>query len=197
MFAPELVYPASTDLHLADKIVSLLESNDIKVLKESHPFDHGVFVPLKLAFPHANIPIVEVSMKTGYNFEEHLKLGKILSKLRYENILIIGSGLMTLNPELFGKSFDKPNDITVDYANWVIESMDTLTKDNKEKIENDWLNLETNVTDLSKHYNDYGHLIPFFVALGAALGSTGEISCQRIFSQIILGNLCLDSYIFK
>jgi aromatic ring-opening dioxygenase catalytic subunit (LigB family) len=56
-------------------------------------FDHGVFIPLKVTFPSADVPIVQVSLLASMDPAEHIRLGQALAPLRDEGVLIIGSGM--------------------------------------------------------------------------------------------------------
>ena len=60
-------------------------------------FDHGVFVPLKLAFPAADIPTLQISLHGSLSLERHIALGRALAPLRAEGTLIIGSGFASHN----------------------------------------------------------------------------------------------------
>ena len=105
-FPPETYhykYPAPGSPELAKRIQHLLESNEILsplvnkpvkvVLDHERGFDHGVFVPLLLAFPSADIPVVCLSLHRSLNPELHFSIGAKLAPLRQEGILIIGSGV--------------------------------------------------------------------------------------------------------
>ena len=96
-YAPHLTYPAPTDLPLADRVVELISSAGETCRRANRGFDHGTFIPLKLALPEANIPIVQLSLQKSLNFEKHLRLGELLAPLREEGVLIIGSGQTTHN----------------------------------------------------------------------------------------------------
>ena len=90
----QLEYPAPGEPVVAKKISDLLRENGIESkLSDQRGFDHGLFVPLKILFPEANIPCVQLSLLNNLDPESHLKIGKALSKLSSENTLIIGSGL--------------------------------------------------------------------------------------------------------
>jgi aromatic ring-opening dioxygenase catalytic subunit (LigB family) len=56
-------------------------------------FDHGVFIPLKVVFPRADLPIVQVSLLASMDPAEHIRLGQALAPLRDEGVLIVGSGM--------------------------------------------------------------------------------------------------------
>lgn len=90
----QISYPAPGDPILAEHARDLIAGAGVKVATDPRRgFDHGVFVPLGLMYPKADMPIVVVSVKAGYSPEEHLALGRALAPLRDEGVLIIGSGL--------------------------------------------------------------------------------------------------------
>jgi hypothetical protein len=64
--------------------------------------DHGVFIPLKVAFPHADVPVVPLSMQRGLDPAAHMAIGHALKPLREQGVLIIGSGRTYHNMRGFG-----------------------------------------------------------------------------------------------
>ncbi len=78
---------------LAKKIANLLKAAQIEcVLDDQRPYDHGSYIPLKLMYPEADIPVIQVSLNHDLDALTHLKIGKALGPLMDENVLIIGSG---------------------------------------------------------------------------------------------------------
>src|SRR5690606_37598370 len=71
-------------------------------------FDHGVFVPLSLIYPQADVPVLMLSLKTSYDVEEHIRVGKALAALRDEGVLIVGSGLTYHNMRGFRRPESTP-----------------------------------------------------------------------------------------
>lgn len=93
-----LTWPAPGEPQLAQRIVELLSQAGIASAESaSRGFDHGVFVPLKVAFPEAKIPVVALSLAvspTGqFDPELHLAAGRELAVLRDEGVLLLGSGM--------------------------------------------------------------------------------------------------------
>ena len=90
----ELNYPAPGAPDLANRVQELMVEQGLDApLKSSRGYDHGVFVPLLVAFPDADIPILTLSLTRDLSPEKHLKVGKAISQLREEGVLIIGSGM--------------------------------------------------------------------------------------------------------
>lgn len=89
----QISYPAPGDPELAHRISTLLRQSSIKSQVDmERGYDHGVFVPLMLMYPGAEIPCLQLSLLNSLDPREHIRIGKALKELRNENILIIGSG---------------------------------------------------------------------------------------------------------
>ena len=105
-YAPHLTYNVKGSLELATKTSKVLSNSFEKVEIVNRGFDHGVFVPLKLMFPQAEIPVIQVSLIGGLDPSNHIKLGKALSELREgdRDTLIVGSGMSFHNMQAFRAS---------------------------------------------------------------------------------------------
>lgn len=112
--AYEFQYNAPGLPDLAYSIETLLKNNNLPCeLDDQRGYDHGVFVPLSLLHPEANIPVVCVSLHSTLNPDIHIRLGKALEPLREQDILIIGSGytfhnmqgFMNPNQQLYNSSY--------------------------------------------------------------------------------------------
>ena len=91
--AYEVDYPCPGDPTLTNEIVEVMAAETIPASIDSERgLDHGVFVPLKIMYPDANIPVVQLSLNTSLDPLLHLSVGKALQRLNKENILILGSG---------------------------------------------------------------------------------------------------------
>jgi 4,5-DOPA dioxygenase extradiol len=94
----EVQYPGPGNPELAAQVVSLLQANALPArIDSTRPFDHGVWVPLSLMYPQADIPIVQVSLPTRGGPALQARVGKALSGLRERGVLLIGSGSITHN----------------------------------------------------------------------------------------------------
>ena len=90
----QLSWPAPGAPDVAARVIELAKAAGIAVREDnSRDFDHGVFIPMLLAFPEARIPTAQLSLKKNLSPAEHVALGKALAPLRDEGVLIIGSGM--------------------------------------------------------------------------------------------------------
>lgn len=98
----EYKYPAPVSIDLSERVCNLLKSSNIPCAKDTkRGWDHGVFVPLMLMYPEANIPIVAMSIHTSLDPALHISIGKALAELREEGVLIVGSGASFHNFDYF------------------------------------------------------------------------------------------------
>jgi aromatic ring-opening dioxygenase catalytic subunit (LigB family) len=106
-FPPEsyqLRWPAPGAPELAEKARHLLERGGFpSALDPARGFDHGTFVPLMLAVPNADIPVLQVSLLQGLDPKKHIALGRALAPLRDEGVFFIGSGSSYHNMRGFGR----------------------------------------------------------------------------------------------
>lgn len=101
----QLSWPAPGSQALAARVQDLAAQAGITVAADAQrDFDHGVFIPLLLAWPEAGIPTIQLSLKKGLDAAEHLALGRALAPLRDEGVLIVGSGMSFHSiPRLMGR----------------------------------------------------------------------------------------------
>src|SRR5689334_8631112 len=105
-FPPEsyqLTWPAPGDPALAGRVRELLGNAGFATAEDTERgFDHGTFVPLKVTYPEAEIPCVQLSLRRGLDPAEHIAMGRALAPLRDEGVLIVGSGMSYHNLRVFG-----------------------------------------------------------------------------------------------
>lgn len=131
--AYEIEYPASGNPGLAETVHALLGDNGIpSKLDPDRGFDHGVFVPLKIMYPEADIPCIQLSLKKGLDPGEHIRIGKALSGLEEEGLLVVGSGFSFHNMRAF---FAPPTAETVAmneaFEQWLVETCSSTALDEK------------------------------------------------------------------
>jgi aromatic ring-opening dioxygenase catalytic subunit (LigB family) len=105
----QITWPAPGDPALAARVRALLGAAGVDSADDpARGFDHGTFVPLKLAYPAAAVPTVQLSLRRGLDPLHHLAMGRALAPLRDEGVFIIGSGMTFHNLRAFGDPRARP-----------------------------------------------------------------------------------------
>jgi 4,5-DOPA dioxygenase extradiol len=122
--AYEITYPAPGSPELADRIAGLMRKNNIPTrIDPRRGFDHGLFIPLKMMYPQADIPALQLSLLRGLNPSAHIALGKALQELMNENIMVIGSGFSFHNMGAFQwEGPGRPDPANDAFQDWLIET---------------------------------------------------------------------------
>lgn len=117
-------YPAAGEPHLAQQVFTSLEANGLQpAIDNSRGFDHGMFIPLKLMYPKADIPCVQLSLVNNLDPELHIQMGEALAGIQHENLLIIGSGFSFHNmPAFFSPGRDRDQEMNEAFETWLIET---------------------------------------------------------------------------
>ncbi len=171
----ELKYAAPGAPALASRAADLLETAGIPSdVDPARGLDHGVFVPFKVAFPDAVIPIVEMSVQVGLDPAAHLAAGHALAVLRDEGVLIVGSGMSFHNMRGYGDPrFTAPSE---QFDAWLRETAQLLGAARAQRLER-W----ESAPSARLSHPRAEHLLPLMVAAGAADGA-GE----TVFSDLVL-----------
>jgi aromatic ring-opening dioxygenase catalytic subunit (LigB family) len=182
----QLQYPAPGSPALAGRVTELLAGGGITCRQDpARGFDHGTFVPLGLMYPNADVPIVLLSMKSGYNAAEHIRVGQMLAPLREEGVLIVGSGLTYHNMRGFGNPASTP--VATAFENYLNVAVTQPNAAVRDQMLVDW---ERAPSARQAHPRE-DHLIPLMVVAGAAEADRGE----RIFVDHVLA-VAMASYQF-
>ena len=179
--AYEIIYPASGSPELAKRIVELLNRNQISAdVNSERGFDHGLFIPLKLMYPLADIPALQLSLLRGLAPGAHIALGKALRELLPDNILVIGSGFSFHNMGAFTWNDDNLPDSANDaFQNWLIDvCTGSITQSEREQRLREW---EKAPSARYCHPREE-HLLPLHVCLGMA-----DKRATLVFDEYILG----------
>ena len=120
----EYQYPAPGHPQLAERAHKLLRDAGIASrLDAERGFDHGLFVPLLLMYPAADIPCIQISLSTSLDAELHLRIGKALSALKTQNLLMLGSGFSLHNMQaLMSKRDDTPDPKNQAFEDWLAQT---------------------------------------------------------------------------
>jgi aromatic ring-opening dioxygenase catalytic subunit (LigB family) len=171
-------YPAPGSPALAARVKELLSEVGLPVREDPHRgFDHGTFVPLVLMYPDADVPVVMLSVKSTYDPAEHLRVGKALSPLRDEGVLIMGSGMTYHNMRGFGR------DGAVAVAETFLKYLGAAITQPDWRVRNDKLIQWENAEGARLAHPQEDHLIPLMVVAGAAGEDVGrEAFVDRAFN---------------
>jgi 4,5-DOPA dioxygenase extradiol len=180
--AYEIKYPAPGSPALASKIHDLLAARGIaSKLDAKRGNDHGVFIPLKLMFPKADVPVVQMSIMNSLDPEAHIQLGEALHELRKENVLLVGSGLSFHSFKYFFGSQDHGHRLSLDFHEYLTESLVATKEANvrRERLTR-W---RTQAPHAREVHPREEHLVPLFVIAGAGL----DEPCEEIFADKVIG----------
>ncbi|MDX1456227.1 MAG: class III extradiol ring-cleavage dioxygenase [Marinobacter sp.] len=119
-----ITYPAPGHPALANDILQCLADAGIPAQgDDQRGFDHGLFIPLKMMYPQANVPCVQVSLLHSLDARAHLAIGEALAPLRGRNLLVVGSGLSFHNMKLL-MGGDSSHDQDIDaFHDWLRDSL--------------------------------------------------------------------------
>lgn len=189
-FPPEsytITYPVPGAAEIAKKIQSLLKIKRFAPESDTERgLDHGVFVPLKMMYPGADIPTLQLSLVKGLNPELHIKLGRALAPLRKKNVLILGSGMSYHNLSEMRSLQPVDENHNLLFHQWLYEACvaENLSKKERSRRLANW---ESAPYARECHPREE-HLIPLQVCYGAAESKTpmakevfaGEIRSRRV-----------------
>jgi aromatic ring-opening dioxygenase catalytic subunit (LigB family) len=158
-----ITWPAPGSPEIGARVRGLLDAAGIaNGTNERRGYDHGVFIPLKVAFPAAEVPVVQLSLKRGLDPASHLDIGRALQPLREQGVLIVGSGQTYHNMRGFGGM--GPDRQAEAFDAWLRAAITTTDTRNQSLI--DWQRAP-GARD-AQPYPD--HLLPLMVVAGAATG---------------------------
>jgi 4,5-DOPA dioxygenase extradiol len=191
-FPPQLYtlrYPTAGLPALAQEVVRRIEAAGIDVRPApEHGIDHGVWVPLLRMYPEADIPVVPISVDPRGDAASHIALGRALAGLREEGVLVIGSGGFVHN--LGDLDWSHPDAAmppwAADFAEWMRERL----RDHDLDALAQW---ETRAPNARRAHPTVEHLMPLFVAVGAAGDAT---AMRQLHQSHEFGSLALDAFAF-
>jgi aromatic ring-opening dioxygenase catalytic subunit (LigB family) len=179
--AYKVTYPAPGSPELAQRVAGTLQNNGIpSAIDPQRGFDHGLFIPLMLMYPEADIPSLQLSLLLGLRPDAHIALGRALRALLAENILVVGSGFSFHNMRAFSWGGDGAPDPANDaFQDWLIETCaGPLPESERERRLVEW---EKAPSARYCHPREE-HLLPLHVCQGMA-GKQAEV----VFDDRILG----------
>lgn len=180
-----LTWPAPGNPELAGRVAGLLSDAGLpSAVSASRGIDHGVFVPLKVAFPEAQIPVVTLSLEASLDPSLHWAAGRALAPLRDEGVLIVGSGMSFHN--LRGYMRPETAERAGAFDGWLTQAVESRAPERSALLAR-W-----HEAPFARYAHPREeHLIPLMVAAGAG----GEAPGKRIFNDEPMG-AALSAYRF-
>jgi aromatic ring-opening dioxygenase catalytic subunit (LigB family) len=175
-----LTYPAPGSPKLAHEVRALLEASGIESDEESgRGLDHGVFVPFKLIYPDASVPMVQLSLQRNLGADEHLKIGRALAPLREQGVLIVGSGMSYHNLRELFSSDHRAIRAAENFDHWLGEAATEPDPEARALKLGGWFD----APGAHAAHPRAEHLIPLMVAAGAAAEDAG----RRTYNYPLIG----------
>ncbi len=163
-----LTWPAPGAPSLAPRVRELLGQAGFDTATDrERGFDHGTFVPLKVAYPEPTLPTLQLSLLASLDSAEHLRLGRALAPLRDEGVLIIGSGMSFHNLRVFGSARAKA--VSEEFDAWLRDAAMDEPGERDRRL-GEW---QKAPAARAAHPREE-HLLPLMVAAGAAGDDRGE-----------------------
>lgn len=183
LYALEYLPPGAPDL--ATAVARLIPG---VAIDHQRGLDHGAWSPLRMMYPAADIPVIQLAVMPQATAETHYRLGQALQPLVHDGVLILASGGLTHNlHDIVGDAADgEALPYVSDFRDWFA---DTLHGRDLPAL----LDYRRQAPHAARAHPSAEHLLPLYVALGAA----GENAAVRTeFRDYQLGALALDTFVF-
>lgn len=177
----QLRYPAPGAPTLAADVRERLTRAELPTAEDGERgLDHGVFIPFKLIYPQADIPIVQLSLRTGLDPAEHIAVGHALAPLRDDGVLIVGTGMTYHNMQRFQRDGSRFNDDSQTFDAWLGATIAAEPAERERRLIN-WAQAPC----ARAAHPEEEHLLPLHVVAGAAADDRGE----KVFEDRVLGSV--------
>jgi aromatic ring-opening dioxygenase catalytic subunit (LigB family) len=177
----QIQYPCPGEPQLANDIHEVLTDAGIDAkLDGTRGFDHGLFVPLKIMYPDADIPCVQLSLLQTLDPAQHIEIGKALQGLAREDVLLIGSGFSFHNMKaFFTAETDETRDKNHSFESWLLHTCSdpAISEQERQRLLSAW----ANAPGARFCHPREEHLLPLHVCYGFA-----RAPCTATFELSIL-----------
>ena len=176
----KLTYPATGSPALAARVRELLAGAGMSSDEDAaRGLDHGVFIPFKVMYPAADVPIVQLSLNSNRDAATHLAIGRALAPLRDENVLIVGSGMSYHNLREFFADNPTSNRAAEEFDRWLHDAVTEPDADARASKLTAW----SQAPGARASHPTPEHLLPLMVAAGAAGHDLG----RRTYNDRLMG----------
>ena len=185
-----LRYPASGCREAAGEVMQALAAAGFTVAEDAQRgLDHGAWVPLRLMFPDADVPVIPLSIQHGASAAHHFRLGQALAPLAANGFLVIASGNLTHNLrdyQVAARNGGQTPAYVREFADWMAGHM--ATQDTAALLD-----YRHQAPGAVQAHPSEEHLMPLYVALGAG-GEQADVS--RFHAGIDDYVLAMDAFAF-
>ncbi|CAN7525944.1 4,5-DOPA dioxygenase extradiol [compost metagenome] len=207
-----LRYDAPGSPALAERVKALVEAATVPGAgfvgqDDERPLDHGAWMPMRHFFPNADVPVVQLALNPYLSPATQIEIGRALAPLRDEGVLVLASGSFTHNlQEVFGggrrdQHGPQAEPYVEAFRGWMAGALDeALATGDTGRI----ADYRAQAPYARRAHPTDEHLLPFFVALGAALGpqaasgaGAAPASVSRVADEVTYGVLAMDSFVFE
>jgi aromatic ring-opening dioxygenase catalytic subunit (LigB family) len=180
-------YSAPGSPQTAERVRGLIEDAGFAArLDTVRGYDHGTFTPLVVIYPDADVPVLQLSLRRGYDPKDHIAVGRALAPLRDEGVLILGSGLSYHNLREFGPKAREPSTA---FDHWLQETLVAASPTERVTRLIEW---EAAPAARTAHPQE-DHLMPLMVAVGAA----GNDRATCVYHEDnFFGGIAVSSFMF-
>jgi 4,5-DOPA dioxygenase extradiol len=189
-FPPELHamrYPAAGAPALAERVRALLADAGLPcAVDPARGLDHGAWVPMKLMYPAADVPILQLSVQPHRDPAHHLAVGRALARMRGGGVLVLGSGGAIHNLRALRWGADTPEAWATGFADWLDRAVAAGATD-------DLVHYRERSPGGTRAHPTDEHFLPLFVALGAGGAGKGK----RLHTSFTHGNLGMQAYAWE
>jgi 4,5-DOPA dioxygenase extradiol len=182
-----MTYKAPGAPLLAGRVHDLLQAAGIESqVSETRGLDHGAWIPLKLMYPEADVPVTQLSVQPQAGPQAHFRLGQALAPLRREGVLVLATGSATHNLSYLGRTCD-----------WAVEFEDWLYRKITGGAKDELLNYRERAPHAPLAHPTDEHFLPLFVAMGAGGSTDGEeMRGENLHRGWTYGSLSMAAYKF-
>jgi len=179
----ELAYPAPGAPALAENLIEAIRASGMEArLDTERGFDHGLFIPLMLMYPDADIPCVQLSLLSSLDPAEHLRLGDALSRTAVDDVLVLGSGFSFHNLRaLMSRNAGGPDDENQAFESWLGETCCSDGIDEAERRER--LIAWDSAPSARYCHPREEHLLPLHVCYGRAGSASSGHAALRVMNK--------------
>ncbi|MBK0392805.1 DODA-type extradiol aromatic ring-opening family dioxygenase [Ramlibacter algicola] len=180
-------YPAPGSPGLAQRTQQLLAQAGWDAKSDAQRgFDHGTFSLMKVMYPDADVPVVQLSLKATLDPDEHFRAGEAIAPLRDEGVLVIGSGLSYHNLRAFGPAGEQPS---ASFDAWLRTVMGEPDPRKRRQQLAHW----QQAPGARASHPREDHLLPLHVVAGAA----GDEPATCVYGELFAGALAVSSWRFS